>query len=148
MTTMSSPFISASASGAPAAIAGFVIGAPKAILRLEGAAVLAAALAGYSRFGGDWMVFAALFLVPDLSMLAYFAGRRIGAVSYNLAHSYILPIALAAAGVVLSRHGLLAPALIWIAHIGFDRMLGYGLKYPTAFGHTHLGLVGKMKRSD
>ncbi len=94
------------------------------------------------------MVFAALFLVPDLSMLAYFAGRRIGAVSYNLAHSYILPIALAAAGVVLSRHGLLAPALIWIAHIGFDRMLGYGLKYPTAFGHTHLGLVGKMKRSD
>ncbi len=127
--------------------AGFVVGAPKAILRLEGAAVLAAALAAYSRFGADWVLFAALFLVPDLSMLGYFAGRRVGAVSYNLAHSYVLPIALAATCAALSRHDLLAPALIWIAHIGFDRMLGYGLKYGAAFGHTHLGLVGRMKRT-
>jgi hypothetical protein len=147
MATMSTPFLSAAAPEAPATSGGFVVGAPKAILRLEGAAVLAASLAAYSRFGADWVLFAALFLVPDLSMLGYFAGRRIGAVSYNLAHSYVLPIALATAGIALSRHGLPALSLIWVAHIGFDRMLGYGLKYPTAFGHTHLGLVGKMKRS-
>lgn len=144
MTAMSPPFLPAATLEAPMATGGFVLDAPKAILRLEGAAVLAAALAAYSRLDGDWVLFAALFLVPDLSMLGYFAGRRVGAVTYNLAHSYTLPIGLAAAGVALSRHGILAVSLIWVAHIGFDRMLGYGLKYPTAFGHTHLGLVGKM----
>jgi len=115
------------------------------ILRLEGAVVLAAAAAAYAQLGSGWTWFALLSLVPDLSMLGYFAGPRIGAVTYNLAHSTMLPAALAACGIALSLPLPPALALIWIAHIGFDRMLGYGLKYGTAFGHTHLGAVGKLK---
>ena len=124
---------------------GFVTAAPKAILRLEGAAVLAAASAAYAQVGTGWALFALLFLVPDLSMFGYLLGRRIGAAAYNLGHSYVLPVILAAASYLPSQHHLLGPALIWVAHIGFDRLLGYGLKYPTAFGHTHLGVVGKRK---
>ncbi|WP_304219059.1 DUF4260 family protein, partial [Phenylobacterium aquaticum] len=79
------------------------------------------------------------FLVPDLSMLGYLLGRRAGAVSYNLAHSYAGPAALGAAGIIQSQPLMTALALVWVAHVGFDRMLGYGLKYATGFKHTHLG---------
>jgi hypothetical protein len=124
---------------------GVVTGTPRVTLRLEGVIVLVAASVVYAQVGSGWVVFALLFLVPDLSMLGYLGGSRIGAVTYNLGHSYILPTALGALGVVLSQHFLLALGLIWLAHIGFDRALGYGLKYGTAFGRTHLGLVGKLK---
>ena len=125
--------------------AGFVTAAPKAILRLEGATVLAAALAAYAQVGTGWALFALLFLVPDVSMLGYLLGRRIGAAAYNLGHSYVLPLILAASSYLPAQHHLLALALIWVAHIGLDRLLGYGLKYATAFGHTHLGMVGTLK---
>jgi Domain of unknown function (DUF4260) len=124
---------------------GVVTGAPKAILRLEGAAVLAAASAAYSQLEMSWMLFALLFLVPDVSMLGYLIGRQIGATLYNLGHSYVLPMAFGAVGVLLSQPLLAELSLVWVAHIGFDRMLGYGLKYPTAFGHTHLGVAGKLR---
>lgn len=126
---------------------GFVTAAPAAVLRIEGALVLAAACAGYSRVDGGWGLFALLFLTPDLSMLGYLAGRKVGAVAYNIGHSYILPAFIGATGIALVQPILVSLALIWVAHIGFDRMLGYGLKYPTAFGHTHLGVVGKLRRA-
>ncbi len=119
-------------------VAGAVGGAPRIILRLEGAAALAVASAAYARVGDGWVMFALLFLAPDISMLGSLAGRRIGAVAYNLGHSYLPPAALAACGLFISQPLLLSLSLIWVAHIGFDRMLGYGLKYDTAFGHTHL----------
>jgi hypothetical protein len=115
-------------------------------LRIEGFAAFAAALALYSRGGFSWPAFAALFLAPDLAMLAYLAGPRWGAVGYNLAHTYALPLALALAGFVAGSWFAAACGLIWIAHIGLDRALGYGLKYPTAFGDTHLGRVGSARR--
>jgi hypothetical protein len=130
----------------PGARDGCVTGAPMVLLRLEGAVVLAAASTAYARLGGDWPMFALLFLAPDVSMLGYLAGRRIGAIAYNLGHSYLLPAALAAMGVVFAQPSLWALALIWTAHIGFDRMLGYGLKYATGFGYTHLGVVGRAKQ--
>ena len=102
-----------------------------------------AASAAYALVGSGWAFFALLFLAPDLSMLGYLGGRKVGAAAYNLGHSYILPTMLAACGVVMSQPILLSLSLIWVAHIGFDRMLGYGLKYATAFGHTHLGMVGR-----
>jgi hypothetical protein len=121
---------------------GIVRGPIRALLRIEGLAVLVAAAAAYSQTGSSWVLFAALFLVPDLSFLAYAAGGRLGSVAYNVCHSYIAPLALLTAALLLYPE--LEPyALIWIAHIGFDRALGYGLKYPSAFGHTHLGLVGR-----
>ena len=122
---------------APGAI-GVVAGSAKAILRLEGAVVLAAASIAYAGIGRGWVLFALLFFVPDISMLGYLGGRRLGAAVYNVGHTYIAPAALAAYGLFQSQPLALAVALIWIAHIGFDRLLGFGLKYETAFGHTHL----------
>jgi hypothetical protein len=97
----------------------------------------------YSALGGRWGLFALLFLLPDLSMVGYLAGRRVGAASYNAAHSYFGPALLAALGAVLHAHGALLIACIWAAHVGFDRLLGYGLKYATSFGDTHLGQRGR-----
>jgi Domain of unknown function (DUF4260) len=118
---------------------GVVYGAPKLLLRLEGAGGLAAAVYGYSQFGSGWGLFALLFLVPDLSMLGYLLGTKIGAAAYNIGHSYLSPGALAVAGLLLGTPALYSIALIWIAHIGFDRTVGYGFKYSNAFKHTHLG---------
>ena len=122
---------------------GFVVGGPALLLRVEALAALAGLAAWYQTASADWLLFALLFLAPDLSMLGYLAGRRIGAVCYNAAHSYVGPIAVIAAAQVDTR--LLPVGLIWAAHVAFDRTLGYGLKYGTAFGDTHLGLVGKRK---
>lgn len=123
--------------------AGFATGHVAAILRLEGALVLLLAVLAYGAvLHGGWGRFALLFLLPDLSMLGYLINRRVGAAAYNLGHSHALPVALAGLGCLAGSPTLVAGALIWIAHIGFDRMLGYGLKYPDGFGHTHLGLVG------
>ena len=130
---------------APARAGGAVNGAPRLILRLEAAAVMACSLAAYARMGEGWLLFAVLFLVPDLSMLGYLGGRKLGAASYNAAHSYLIPVALGVAGLVLARPLLVGIALIWAAHIGFDRLLGYGLKYQTAFGHTHLSGRGEKR---
>jgi hypothetical protein len=92
----------------------------------------------YNLTEGSWLLFVLLFLVPDLSMLGYLSGYRTGAVSYNLFHTYVLPGFLAALGLFTGSPLLLSLALVWFAHIGFDRMVGYGLKYPTGFFDTHL----------
>ncbi|HZF66511.1 MAG TPA: DUF4260 domain-containing protein [Gemmatirosa sp.] len=116
---------------------GAVDGAPRAWLRLEGLAVLALAVLLYARGSHSWLMFAVLFLAPDLSIAAYLAGPRLGALGYNAAHSYVGP-AVAATFAVLTGHPPTV-ACLWAAHIGFDRALGYGLKYPTRFADTHLG---------
>ena len=113
------------------------------LLRLEGLAAFAAAVGVYVHAGFSWPVFALLFLAPDLSMLAYLGGPRAGAVGYNLAHTYALPLVLTLAGFAGGVSAAAAGGLIWIAHVGFDRMLGYGLKYSTGFGDTHLGHLGR-----
>lgn len=115
------------------------------LLRLEGLAVLALAAFAYHQTGGSWWHFAVLFLLPDLSMLGYLAGPRVGAVTYNAGHSYLLPLGLAAF-LIWREPAYLPYALIWFAHIGFDRALGYGLKYASGFGYTHLGLIGKARK--
>jgi hypothetical protein len=125
---------------------GHVTGAARLILQLEGAAVLAVAAAVYYGLDASWTLFAALFLVPDLSMLGYLAGPRIGAVCYNAGHSYLGPLALGASGLVQQQPLLQQIAVIWIAHVGFDRAMGYGLKASAGFGFTHLGLKGKAAR--
>ena len=128
--------------GSPA-ISGVASGSTRAILRLEGAAAFAASAALYAHAGLSWPLFAVLFLAPDLAMLVYLRGPRIGAAAYNVAHAYALALPLALLGFLAGRPAVLAVALIWIAHIGFDRALGYGLKYPTGFGDTHLGRIGR-----
>ncbi|HEV2692394.1 MAG TPA: DUF4260 domain-containing protein [Verrucomicrobiae bacterium] len=111
---------------------------PRLLLQIEGAAVLIGACIFYQRSPGGWLWFALLFLAPDISMFGYVAGKKAGAAIYNLAYSYTAPMLLWLAFMQTS-HGWLA--LIWFAHIGFDRLLGYGLKYETAFKDTHLQRV-------
>jgi hypothetical protein len=113
-----------------------------ALLRAEGLAEFALALWAYYAFGGSWLLFGILFLAPDLSMVGYLINPRIGARLYNLAHTYLAPALLVPAGFMLAIPVLHALALIWAAHIGFDRLLGFGLKYPVAFGATHLSGKG------
>jgi Domain of unknown function (DUF4260) len=114
---------------------------PGVLLRIEGAALFATSLYLYGASGARWGVFLLLFLWPDLFMLGYLANARIGAGFYNLVHFTAFPILLA--GLAYSRHWneCFAFALIWLAHIGFDRAVGFGLKYPTSFKDTHLQRV-------
>ena len=124
-----------------------VSGSVRVWLRLEGFCALLLALCFYWQAHetghGSWLLFAVLFLAPDLSMLGFLAGAKVGATAYNVAHNYILPLALAGFATLTDRREALPYALIWIAHIGLDRALGYGLKYGSGFGHTHLGWIGK-----
>ncbi|HKD28001.1 MAG TPA: DUF4260 domain-containing protein, partial [Xanthobacteraceae bacterium] len=115
-------------------IAPAVTGTPRVLLRLEGACVLIIAIVLYSRLAESWWLFAILFLAPDLSFLGYLAGPRIGAIAYNLLHTIAGPILLALAGLFVPYEPAVAVALIWLAHCGFDRALGYGLKYEAGFG--------------
>ena len=111
---------------------------PLLLLRLEGAAAAAAALVVYFHHGHPWWLLVLLVLVPDLTFAGYLAGPRIGSAFYNTAHTYSVPLVLLAAGDLARSTAAIAVALIWIVHIGGDRALGYGLKYPTAFKDTHL----------
>lgn len=122
-----------------------VAGQPRLILRLEGAALFAAALYAYWLTGTSWWLFVILFLAPDLSFMAYLANPHAGALAYNAVHATIGPIVLTVYGIAFGPTILIALAMIWAAHVGFDRMLGYGLKYPTAFADTHLGRIGKQE---
>jgi len=124
---------------------GAVKGSVRALLRLEALALFLAAIALYAHSGAGWKLFAILILVPDLSMAFYLGGPRIGATAYNAAHSTLGPIALAASSFFIPQPLLLPIALIWAAHVGIDRALGYGLKYPSAFGDTHLGRIGRAR---
>jgi hypothetical protein len=122
---------------------GAVTGGARVLLRLEGLALLAAMVLLYATRGGPWWLFAVLFLAPDLSFAAYLAGARIGAMVYNAVHVTAVPIVLLIAGFALDQSLAASIAIIWLAHIGMDRAAGYGLKYPDAFNHTHLGRIGK-----
>ena len=124
-------------------IAPAVTGTPRVLLRLEGACLLIIAIVLYSRLAESWWLFAILFLAPDLSFLGYLAGPRLGAIAYNLLHTITSPILLALAGLFVPYEPAVAVALIWLAHCGFDRALGYGLKYEAGFGFTHLGRIGR-----
>ena len=119
-------------------------GGVRVLLRVEGLALLALAAAAYARFGGEWGFFALMFLLPDLALLAYLAGPRAGAAAYNAAHSLVVPAALLALGLAADLGPAFDLALIWAAHIGLDRALGFGLKYARGFAHTHLGQLGPV----
>lgn len=129
---------------AHAAASGGVTGGVRRTLQLEGAIVLSLCLLGYAREGGSWWWFAGAFFAPDLALLGYLGGARIGARLYNVAHSYIGPLLLSAVALTTpAPPWVTLVALIWAGHIGLDRMLGYGLKYDSAFADTHLGRVGR-----
>lgn len=121
---------------------------PSRFLRLEGLAVAAAALGAYVLLGGPLWLLVVLALAPDLSMIAYAAGPRRGALGYNIVHSYALPLGLAGLGLWFDAVLALQVAAVWVAHIGVDRLVGYGLKYETGFKHTHLSGASPVAAED
>ena len=127
-------------------LVGSVIGWPKLILRLEGATVFAASIAFFAYQGQAWWIYPALLFVPDIFMLGYLRNTKLGAVIYNLGHSYPLAAIVSVLGVCASSPLTIAIGAIWFGHIGWDRLFGYGLKYGTSFKHTHLGDLEKAKK--
>ncbi len=115
-----------------------LLNSPLWLLRLEGAVVLIIALMLYSRLESGWWLFVLLFFVPDVSMVGYAVNAKSGATIYNLVHAYALPAVLGLIGLSMANGLLTSLSLIWFAHIGLDRLLGFGLKYPTEFKDTHL----------
>lgn len=114
---------------------------PRLLLRTEGAIVALAAITLYFYADSPWWLLVVLALAPDLSLVGFVAGPRVGTATYNAAHTYLVPLALGTIGVVAGADLAVQVALVWIMHIGVDRAVGYGLKYPTAFKDTHLQRV-------
>src|SRR6266700_1564018 len=111
---------------------------PAILLRLEGASVLLLCIFFYAQHEGNWIIYLLLLFTPDLSMLGYLINTHVGAYIYNIIHTYVLSIALLAIALLTNNTLLLLLTLILLSHIGLDRLLGFGLKYPTVFKDTHL----------
>jgi hypothetical protein len=116
----------------------------RTVLRVEALVVLFALVAVYWKTHASWQIFVILLLASDVAMLGYLRGTRVGAWSYNAFHTYAAPVICLGASLYVPL--LLPIAIVWAAHIAMDRALGYGLKYEDAFGHTHLGIIGKTER--
>ena len=115
------------------------------VQRLESAAFLLAIVLQYQFIQGSWLLFALGFFVPDIMIIGYVLGNKVGAVSYNISHSIAIPILVSTLGYITDHATIHIIGLIWLAHIGFDRALGFGLKEKTSFMHTHLGIIGSKK---
>jgi Domain of unknown function (DUF4260) len=122
---------------------GSATGGCRILLRLEGLTLFVGMTLLYAVWGGSWWVYLILFLVPDISIAAYLSGPKFGAMIYNAMHRYMAPMTLMVTGFATASPLVLSIAIIWLAHIGLDRALGFGLKYSAGFGFTHLGRIGK-----
>lgn len=114
---------------------------PRRLLHIEGACIFALTLWFYQSGGYKWWIFAVLFLTPDLAMLGYLKDVKLGTICYNAVHTLSVPVVVLLIGLVGVAPRCIPYALIWISHIALDRMLGFGLKYPTAFKDTHFQRV-------
>lgn len=122
---------------------GFVWGMPRMLLRIEALLLFGASIFVFAIQGLDWWIYPLLLLVPDIFMLGYLRNTRVGALFYNVGHSMLMPTILLVWGMIATNHWLIAIAAIWFGHIGWDRVLGYGLKYNDSFKHTHLSDLTK-----
>lgn len=116
---------------------------PIYFLRTEGLVIFITAIILYYRFRGSVWLFVLLLLTPDVCIIGYVWGNKVGAVIYNIIHSYVLPLITLMAGIFYGSRLIILLALIWIAHIGMDRLFGFGLKKTTGFKDTHLGRIGQ-----
>lgn len=113
----------------------------KNLLKSEELLQFLGAIAVLTQLDFPWWYFPALLFLPDVSMLGYLISPRLGALTYNFGHHKGLAVALDLAGVWLKSPGLELTGIILFAHSSFDRLMGYGLKYPDQFKHTHLGML-------
>jgi uncharacterized protein DUF4260 len=124
-----------------------VIGQPRLWLRAEGAAAAVVGVTAWGALnGGDVLWLIVWVLAVDISMVGYLAGPRLGALSYNVAHNWATALAVLLGGFVTTTLPLELMGVALVAHVGVDRALGYGLKYPTSFQDTHLGRIGRNRR--
>jgi hypothetical protein len=119
------------------------------ILRLEGLALALLCVWLFGLFHQSWWLFLLLFLAPDLSLLGYLAGPKVGAALYNAVHSWVTVVVLFFLAFYPGEGSpyLLSFPFILGAHIGLDRALGLGLKHRTGFRDTHLGRIGRTPSS-
>lgn len=120
---------------------------PPAMPRLIAAFLFAAALAAYATLFGDWGRFAMLILAPDLLALGYLAGRKAGATLYNLGHNYSLPLVSIGWGMLAHASDFTAIGLIWIVHVAFDRIFGFGFRHAGGLGLGDLGMPLRCHQS-
>jgi hypothetical protein len=117
---------------------GLVPDTVRPLLRLEGLAILVAGLIAYDRLGGDWLWLVPALLLPDLSAIGYLAGPSVGSLVYNLVHNWALGLAVLGAGLLWAIPWVALAGVVLIAHVGMDRLAGYGLKHPSGFKDTHM----------
>lgn len=115
------------------------------LIKLEEAALFILGIYLFSLLDYAWWWFPALLLIPDLSMVGYLAGNKIGAYLYNMFHHRALAIAVYLFGIYAGNQGVQLAGVILFAHSNMDRMFGYGLKYEKGFKFTHLGEIGKTQ---
>ena len=121
----------------------FVTGKPKVWLRIEGLFLFIATLIAFNQVRQHWWIYIALLFVPDIFMIGYVRSNKLGALLYNLGHSYPAPFSLLYFAWINHSKIWMAVGIIWIGHIGWDRFFGYGLKYDSKFKDTHLGSLEK-----
>jgi hypothetical protein len=124
-------------------LSGAVVGWPRTWLRLEGLAALVAGVVGYQVAGGDTLWLVPLLLAVDLSMAGYLVGPHPGAILYNIAHNWFTALIVVGIGLASAATPVTLAGWILVAHVGMDRLAGYGLKYAPGFGDTHLGWIGR-----
>ncbi|MFI5034902.1 MAG: DUF4260 domain-containing protein [Acidimicrobiales bacterium] len=115
-------------------------------MRVDGLVLLVATVVLFAAQHQPWWLYPALVLAPDLSMVGYRRGTAVGALWYNVGHSYLAPAIVVLAGWRSASSLTVALGLIWLGHVGADRALGYGLKYDSGFADTHLGRLGSPRR--
>ena len=115
----------------------------KNLLKLEELFIFGLSIFLFSRLTYAWWVYPALFFTPDLSMLGYLISPQAGAATYNFIHVKALGIGIFLIGAILGIQPLQLTGIILFGHSSMDRVMGYGLKYPDSFKHTHLGTMGE-----
>ena len=119
----------------------------KSMLKIEETGMLLAGCYAFSLLHQPWWIFFSLFLAPDIGMLGYLFNAKTGSITYNLTHHKGIAVICWVTGLWLGSISLQVAGIILFAHSSFDRILGYGLKYPDSFQHTHLGMIGKKEQS-
>ena len=113
------------------------------VLRLEAVALFVGGVLLFLQLNGHPLWLLPLLLAPDLSMIGYLAGPRVGAATYNLVHNLAIGLLALGIGWFAAIAPLALAGAVLVAHVGMDRSLGYGLKLPTDFRDTHLGRIGR-----
>ncbi|KAF2507785.1 DUF4260 domain-containing protein [Flavobacterium zhairuonense] len=115
----------------------------KTVLKFEEIALFIFGIFLFHQLHYKWWWFLALILAPDLSMIGYAFGNKVGAFLYNIFHHKGIAILLYVLGFYFKNELLQLAGIILFSHSAMDRIFGYGLKYEKGFKYTHLGEIGK-----